>query len=229
MQLTRKQEKDIVEYLKTYRSEYSEETLNYIIDNYATALDKEDKTCELEQIYARFAMFSVNRNLYKFCLEKIMQNHSINSNILEIGGGCYPILTNYISKEQIKIKGGSVTVYDPKLVVDKMLTIQLKKQKFTLDKDISKYNLIVAVRPCEATEDIIKQTNKYQKELFLVLCKHKHFSDISSKYKKSNLSDWEEYVRELIYSDSKNFKIDEFRTPTKLGADYLMFSKKKIR
>ena len=227
MKLTVQDDNKIIDYLKLYGKMYDKEILEYIINNYQDAIGKKDRLCELSQIYARLDILPRNINTYIYYLRKLVNNHDINSNILEVGGGCYPIFAHYLATKQKRGKKGKITVYDPKLITSRLNHIVLKKERFTSETDVSNYDLLIGIMPDEATVDLVKHATNYHKELFLVLGEYKLFLHYYPEYGIPNLKEWEEYIRELIYKDSDSFTIKESRVPNEYGKQYLIFDKKK--
>lgn len=227
MKLTETENSKVINYLKLYGKMYDRNLLEYIINNYEEAINKKDRLCELNQIYACLGILPRQINTYMYYIKQIMKKHNINSNILEIGGGYYPILAKYISIKQQRCKNGNITVYDPNLVISKMEHVTLKREKFTSKTNISNYELLIGVMPSEATIDLVKQATRYHKELFLVLNEFTYFTNGYLGYEIPNLKEWEEYIRELIHKDTEAFAIKESRIPNEYGKSYLIFDKKK--
>lgn len=227
MKLTETENSKIINYLKSYGKMYDRNLLEYIINNYEEAINKKDRLCELNQIYACLGILPRQINTYMYYLKQIKKSHNINSNILEVGGGCYPILAKYISIKQQRCKNGNITVYDPNLVISKMEHVTLKREKFTSKTNVSNYELLIGVMPSEATIDLVKQATKYHKELFLVLNEFTYFTNGYLGYDIPNLKEWEGYIRELIHKDTEAFAVKESRIPNEYGKSYLIFDKKK--
>lgn len=221
MRLSEEQKKRIINFLHKYRECYSKVTLDYLENNFISDIHRTTRPCEMNQIYAHLHVLPDYQNIYKFFFMELQKNHNIYSNILEIGGGCLPVFAKYIAQEQIKCKQGKITIYDPKLIFKRLVHINLVRKYFDQQIDISNYDLITAIMPCNATELIIKQANFYQKELFLVLCEHNRLDD----YQYPTEADWENHIRNLIQFNSSNFDITESRIPKHFGYNYLIFHK----
>ena len=156
----------------------------------------------LRQIYAKLGVLTNRENEYYRIFRFLKSNYDLGCNVLEICGGHYPILSEYIDKEQRNISCGTITVYDPKLVVNKLGNVNLVKDKFTKDIDISKYDLIISQSPCGVFQDIIDSSIGADKDYFIALCSCvyiKFFSQIPS----DNLYFSSDYdpVLDIIYSD----------------------------
>ena len=62
------------------------------------------------------------------------------------------------AKEQLELRRETITVYDPLLILNesKYSNMALKRSIFDSNQDVSKYDIITGILPCEATEEIIK-------------------------------------------------------------------------
>ncbi len=97
-------------------------------------------------------------------------------NILEVGGGFYPVFAQYVSNLQRESKGlGSITVYDPRLITEEVEGLKLHKEKFTSGMDMTPYNLCVGILPCEAIRLIIREATSNEKDFFIAMCGCTHF------------------------------------------------------
>ena len=78
---------------------------------------------------------------------------------------------NKLAYEQLKINKGTITIYEP-LLVDakaKYPNMTIHKEDFTQKTDITKFDLVTGIMPCEATETIIEQACRFDgKHLFPV-------------------------------------------------------------
>lgn len=156
------------------------------------------------QIYAELGLISNEENEYYQILNFLKRNFDLGCNVLEICGGHYPILSKYIDIEQTRIQKGTITVYDPKLVVSKLGNVKLVKEDFSKKTDISKYDLIISQFPCNLFDDIVDSAAISNKDYFIALCEciYKKYSS------KIDLLDWyffEDYdpVRDILYNSVK--------------------------
>lgn len=145
---------------------YNQEDLNYIYNNFGEM----NVLCVLRQIYASINMLDNDENEYYQIFQYLQNNFDLGCNIIEIGGGHYPILSKYIDDYQRKISKGTITVYDPNLAVNKLGNIKLMKQKFKFGDDISKYDLVIAQAPCDKFDEVIASAIEENKEFFVTFC-----------------------------------------------------------
>ncbi|MBP5675155.1 hypothetical protein J6W91_02380 [Candidatus Saccharibacteria bacterium] len=90
----------------------------------------------------------------------------IGSRILEVGCGPRATMAHKLVK-----KGMQVTAIDPRL---KEPSASFKKEYFTLDYDISSYDIVVGLEPCEAAELIIRACVRENKPFIMAPCGQPH-------------------------------------------------------
>ena len=162
-------------YLKEYGSEYSDTSLEFIKENFLKLTQPGETPDILVQLYAKFGMLNETENIYFGFSKMIGDKYGWDSKILEVGGGYYPIFSKYIDDSQTKEGTGTITVMDPVLVTNKLGNVKLQKQEFAHDMDVSNFDLLVGICPCEATTEIIKSAVINKKEFFVAMCGCTHF------------------------------------------------------
>ncbi|MBS7020262.1 MAG: hypothetical protein KH135_00085 [Firmicutes bacterium] len=174
-----KVEQQLEDFLKKYGSEYSKIAREYIEENFFTHLIYGFLPDVLAQVYAEFGILDKDRNLYQAFLDIIKQKHSLEKDIVEIGGGYLPILGEYIAKEQLKLGKGTITVYDPILVTtnSKYPNLKLVKEPFTMDTKLPGCDLLLGQMLCGATELTIQKACQEQIDFMIALCGCTHFSE----------------------------------------------------
>ena len=214
-------------FVNEYESKSDEEAFKYIRDNFWKYRKSYDIPDILIQVYSELGLYNNKTNIYLNHLKKIKSLFPIDCNILEIGGGMIPVFANILAHEQLKLGKGTVTVYDPmmSLICSKYKNLKLIKEKFDHDMDISKYDLIIGILPCEASEEIIKSSCNNHKNFYLQMCGCTHFTQ--DQIMKYGLSD-KAYHKYLIELASKllneNIKVDKIEN--KFGFDYPIIYKK---
>ena len=161
-------------FLLKYGSLYDERMINYIKENFWDSMD-ETVPDVLMQLYSEFGI--LKNNFYLEHLNKIKQYFNITGNLLEVGSGVIPAFGNLVAKEQLRIGKGNITLYDPMLILDKPKypNMKLVKKEFTLNTDVSNFDLITGILPCGATEDIIESACKNNKNFYIAMCGCTHF------------------------------------------------------
>lgn len=194
-------------YMEKYGAFYSDVALAHIFNTFGTDLASNARTDIMNQIYAEIGLLPEANNIYKGFMNVLSKEHDLDCNILEIGGGFFPIMAKYIDEEQQKIGKGTITVYDPMLVTKKLGNIKLIKENFTHLDTVNQYDLIIGIAPCEATEFIIKKAAEEGKTFFVALCGCTHFTHWHNPFRMPTLEDWCEYIyskaRDTIDEDSE--------------------------
>lgn len=204
-------EQKLKEFLREYK--YDEGALAIIEKYFFKCL--EDSCIPIPDIvYQIYSYLGIVPNTpYDDYIELMKKYFPIESmNIVEVACGLFPALAYKIDGIQTK---GTITVYDPNLVVTKLARIQTIPRIFSRFEDVSSFNLIIGTKPCGATETIITRALVTKKELFLALCEDVHY-----KYHQASLisqisyEKWLDYLYEIIwhYLDTNefDFNIDYF-------------------
>ena len=162
-------------YLREYGDAYSETSRDFIKENFLKLTEPGQTPDILVQLYAKFGMLSDEENIYLGFSKMIGERYGWDTKILEVGGGYYPIFSKYIDDAQTKNGLGKITVFDPVLVTNKLGNVNLQKKEFSHDMDVSDFDLLVGICPCEATTEIIKSAVVNKKEFFVAMCGCTHF------------------------------------------------------
>ena len=144
--------------------------------------------------------------------------------VLDVGAGRMCKLSSVLSK-----LGYQMRAIDPKI---RLLPAEAKRlgiksistSKFLCDEfskngkgfDISSYDLILGLEPCDATEHIIRQALKYDKAFEILLCAAAHDSLDGRKFR--NYLEWYEHLRSI----SSEIEI------TKKGSSYYASNEKQL-
>lgn len=225
-------EKRIRDYMQKYRQEYaniSNETTDFLemsldswIDqNYQKAyFDPKGDESFFNQIFVAIDALPEERNSYYQMAKKIENEYGLDRNIVEVGGGLFPALAFEIAKRQQITGKGTITVYDPNMVVTNLDGIKIVKDYFTENCQLEEGSLLVARKPCEASETVIRTANKYKVEFYLNLCCCAHTpEEYALKHKNVNWRVvWQSYIEDLAMStlpdDFRLERVDELNTCT---------------
>ena len=158
-------------FLEEYGSYYSLSQIDNLRGNLVNYVYKRNYKNELfDEVAASIGVLDPKDNYYLSFYKMIGEIYGYDLNILEIGAGIFPILSKYIDDEQSRIGKGKITAIDP-LVIDKKIgNIKLVRDEFKSGMDISDFDLIIAIRPCSATDMIVREAELASKNLFLALC-----------------------------------------------------------
>ena len=171
-----KLEKLFSEFKDKYLDKYDEYMSNYIQSYFYGLIGEREIYTELLQIYNELGMVSREDSHYYAYLDMIKNNFDIGCNILEVASGSIPFLANIMAKEQLNIGRGTVTIYEPYLIdtTPKYNNMKLYREEFTNEVDISKFDLVVSVMPCLATDIVLNSVFKNNKDFFLAFCGCNH-------------------------------------------------------
>ena len=183
MLVTKENELKIVKKFKKFMDEhdilYEEDARNYILDYFMPSIYDNCAPDILLEIMEELGLTHVNGDFYQEHLDRIKNDFGLSRNITEIGGGWIPSFAEKIAKEQIKMSKGTITVYDPQLIIDtpKYANMTLIKDKFNLDSDVSKSDLLIGILPCEATKSIIESAANNNIDFYIAMCGCVHSSN----------------------------------------------------
>lgn len=195
MKRTKEVEEKIESFFQTHASNYPKDILELIQSTIENDPYLENIGDIVYQIYTNLELIPKEENRYFGFLKELNHHFDIHQNIVEVAGGCLPVFGRELGRMQTD---GTVTVYDPLLVVESFGTLKLKKEKFNMDTNIDSCNLLVGISPCDATETLIVKSNQEHKELFLALCGCDHTPyDYGYGY---SYHRWENYVYHLLES-----------------------------
>lgn len=217
----------LASFLQKYGSNYSEDARKFIIENFEEMLSEPIVPDILKQIYSELGLIPREKDMYYGFLDMISANFGLDRNILEIGCGFYPTLSKYIDLEQQRLNKGSITAYDGSLVTTSLGKIKLYNRMFKSENSVENYDLIIGTLPCDATELIIRLSNREKKECFLALCGCTHFSTSYLMFNRPTQEDWFNYVFELAeYTLDENADIDMTYLDSSYNFSYPILIKK---
>lgn len=167
------------DFLREYSKSYSPDVIDVIKRYFWKNQDCLTTLDVLMQIYQELGVYEGRESYYSYHLNNIGKLFNINSNIVEIGAGYIPSFANMIAREQLKNKKGTITIYDPCLIESssRYQNMKLHKENFNYCMDVSNYDLMIGLLPCEATEEIIKSAIMNNKDFYISMCGCNHSND----------------------------------------------------
>ncbi len=162
------------------------------------------------QVFSISGAYPDEVNPYYQMATEIEEEYGVDRDIMEVGAGFFPALAVELRKKQIKIGKGTVTIYDPKTIIDSESEYGIKviKQKFTENMMIKEGSILVGRKPCKATPIIIKNANAQAIETYINLCACNHTPD-TYQHEHSDVAQkdmWPHYIENLTKSTlPKNF------------------------
>lgn len=191
MVLSSEQDKLFLKFLIDNKDKYSQYCFNYILDYYNTNLEEASADI-IWQIYSHVGIINKNIDRYDGFFKLIKKEFGVDKNIIDVGCGFIPVLCEKIDKAQQEIGKGSITGYDPNLIMTDLGKIKLYKKLFEVKDNISKFDLVVGFFPCEATELIIEKACGFEKDFIVGLCGCDHRNIPYFGY--YNPDTWEDYI-----------------------------------
>ena len=180
-------------FAKKYRHEYSDTSWEFIEENFWTYVYSNVCPDILMQIYTELGIESQNGNFYKEHVRRVQERFDISGKVLDIGSGKIPAFANLLAHEQLRIGKGTITLYEPLLLTTdpKHRNMTLHKTEFTSDTHIKEFDLLTGILPCGATESIVENACRNQKDFYIAMCGCTHFDYIP----------WGMYVTPEMYQD----------------------------
>ncbi len=187
--------KEVIDFLIKYKEFYPEYFVNKRIYKC-----KYGYTCDIDQIYCHLNLIKIyNTVYYKFYeLSKIYFNIN-NLKLLEVACGYIPILSSIYIKNNINITAVNKKILFPNYKGIKTLEFDLNKPF-----NLKNYDLILGIRPCTPTEQIINECYKYKKDFMIYLCPCIHNSINNMNF--SSYDNWIKYLQKKL-NHFKNYSI----------------------
>lgn len=155
----------------------------------------------INQIYCYLDLVPDKINPYIAFLNILKDNFNLNANILEVGCGLMPILSKYLKKY---FPDSYLTLLD-KSIKFKNFKDKCIETTFYENYDISKYDLIIGYNPCQASEAIIRNAIKNNKDFCIALC---GCCFLPKEYKERTPELWHKYLIDLANDLSTKYKIE---------------------
>ncbi len=111
--------------------------------------------------------------------ELIRREFNLKRDVVEIGSGIFPLLGHSLREYQLKIGGGTVTVYDSKVWKGYPTKAKLINGYFNDKVKLEKNSLLVGLFPCESTEMIVERALKENLDFCIALCGCNHSNNPS--------------------------------------------------
>ncbi len=186
---------------------------NYILDNYYMAYaDLNIEQPLFDQIFSAIGILPKDRNPYYQMMLEIEKEYGLDRDIIEVGSGMFPALAYEIAKRQKEIGKGSITAIDPKSVTKTLDGVKIVKEHFNMETPVDNATLIIARKPCAATESIVRLANKSKIEFYMSLCLcHDAPKEFRIAHKElGHFALWPAYIKELAQSTLPNdFTLEE--------------------
>lgn len=127
----------------------------------------------LYQLYSKFGIIDQEKDIYFYFYKLLSKYNLLNTNCCEVAAGYYPRLSEIVYPT-IKNNNKQLTIYDPKIIVDKLFDTTIKKEEFNKETDLNGIDTLFGTFTCEATIDMVEQALMYNKNLLISLCPCNH-------------------------------------------------------
>ena len=189
-------------YIMKYKEYLSDNLFNYLLQNYSagfccsTSFEFPSNLCEF---YAEKGFLLDEHNIYLAFANLITKEFDIkDSSILEVGAGNLALVSRYLTEKTSK----TVEAYDPRLfpIKNKIDNLKLYRQRLESGMVYNIPNLYVGLFPCDATELIIKEAVKNNRDFIVALCPCDDSPiPVSSPYYRWEKIDYIEDKKRLVY------------------------------
>ena len=186
---------EVIDFINNHKDYYPE----YFIKNRLSKC-KYGYTCDVDQIYCHLNKIDIKETVYyNFYIFSKKYFNINNKRILEVGCGYIPILSSIYKENNI-----DVDAINLKILFKNYKNVNTIEYDLNNDYNLSKYDIIVGIRPCNITENIIDLCYKYKKDFIIYLCPciHKAKNGLTfATYEK-----WINYLKEKT-SNFTNYNI----------------------
>lgn len=197
-------------WLKANPERFTKNEQEKVIANFRKFLTRENKEQEYEiedELYDFLSTLGIVLPRHEKFAKFIISKYPIEKykEVLDVGAGRLCKLSEYLSS-----KGYNVTAIDPNI---RLKPDEAKKKKIKIinglfecdtetkkGTDITKYDLIIGLEPCDATEHIIRQCAKYNKHSSILLCATSHDALDGTKFEDEK--SWYQYLNDLFPTTS---------------------------
>ena len=212
--ITKEQElivrKNFEDYMNTYGNLYPEHVREFIEGTFlGEGFEMDFYPDVMHQVYSKIGVYDYTDNFYDMCIREIQKNYSLDKNVIDVGCGFYPAFAERVAKLQ---HDGSVTAMDYDLITTEHGTVKLIKDTFTENTNLTKYDLVLGIMPCEATVPMIKNANKNDIDLFIQLCGCTHFEN-PNPFMPITLDMWYLYLDHVLKSTIPDSRTYSFYHP----------------
>ena len=157
-------------------------------------------------------------------LMKVKKYSFLEGNCCEVGAGNYPRLAE-LTAPQIKLKKGTLTIYEPNILFTKIDNVTIIKDKFKKSTNINHIDTIYGMFPCEASITIAEKAFEEDKNLLLAFCSCDHSTKEHPKWLGTY---WAEDFC-MDYREKYGHEVEIIDWPTTIGIDFPIMVRQKIK
>ena len=214
---------DIYDFFYKYGNLYGEKEVKRLMnEHYSTDLYEPESiswlSSNLLQIYHSIDILPTSYDPYLIILKVLIEKFDIRCNILEVASGRFPSLGYDIAKKQLDFGVGTITFMDPNLICNEKNKLYRNVtplcESFTMNTDLSKYDIILASHPHDVTLELIKSVINYNKDFLIFPCRCNdseilELLDEEDLKKCNNIVPSYEYAKQLCIEQNKSQPILE--------------------
>lgn len=208
---------EILDFLYDNRSIYGElgELLGLLIySDVVLQMDNSNIPVQLSQIFSKFDVKTEGMDDYFEFYNLLNKYRFLEGNCCEVGAGLYPRLCELTIPTIIQNKG-TLTIYEPNIMFDKIENAILKKEEFNKKTNIDNVDTIYALYPCEATVTVAEKAFQEDKNLMMALCPCDHSTEKHQKW----FSDYWAVDFCMDYKEKYGDEVEIIKWPTKTEID----------
>lgn len=160
----------IENYLKEHPGVFTEYEIDYILWFSKKWNGRGEIPHFVLELYDELGILPADKNVYQEFMKLLQKEVGVDGkNVLEVAGGILPRLGERIALSQ---NSGSLTIYDPRLSreIEDRDSFILRRENFTRELNGDGYDLVVALKPYEATEELIRWTIDNRINFMIGLC-----------------------------------------------------------
>lgn len=223
---------EILDFIYQNREKYSRRAFSILED--AILLDEcleikeSNMPTYIAQLLSKFNVYNEGRDEYLEIIKLLEKYSFLQGNCCEVGAGRYPRLAE-LAAPKIKLNGGTLTIYDPKISFSIVQDATIVKEKFTKTTNTDSIDTIYGLFPCEASIAMAEKAFEEDKNLLLAFCDCDH---TTQKYQHWVGKYWAEDVcMEFREKYGKEAQIIKWSSPIKLDFPILVreSSKNKVK
>lgn len=171
------QKDNMLEFIDMNADQYGERVtmLKFTLDtDLSLALDRYNEIpVSLKQILSKFGVLKNGCDEYLEMFKLLEEYSFLEGNCCEVGAGIYPRLAELVWP-QLKLRNGSLTIYEPNILLTPFDQVTIVKDKFTGDTNIDSIDTLFALYPCQASIAIAEKAFQEDKNLMLAFCGCNH-------------------------------------------------------
>lgn len=211
---------EMIEFVMSHISQYQEKVGYNILGTLATDYFLQSTTNNIPvstgvgELLSKFDIYNEGCDPYIEMTKLLDQYSFLEGNCCEIAAGDYPRLAELVIPK-IKLNHGKLTIYEPDVIFCDIKGVKIIRERFTKDTDITEFDTLYGMFPCNATLSIVEKAFEEDKNLMLAFCDCDHSTKEHSKWIGKY---WAEDLC-MDYREKYGNEIDIIHWPSSIGND----------